>query len=66
MTDDQIRKRIAEIEGVLQTGVTSVTTDGETVSIDTQGLQAELSKLRAKLNPHRSRRVRTIDLRNAF
>ena len=48
--------RIEEIEEILRTGATSVSTDGTSISYDFASLRRELRRLRAEDDAHRGRR----------
>ncbi len=48
-TPNEIRERIAEIDTILQSGVTSNTVDGESNSFDHDTLREERSRLEQKL-----------------
>jgi hypothetical protein len=50
------RKRIAEIEQILRSGVSSITTDGTSTSYDLDSLRRELRELQAADDTQRGRR----------
>ena len=61
-------ERIAEIEALLQSGVTSVNVDGVLVTIDPTSLRQELANLRGSDDTQRGRRpvLTSIDLSGCF
>jgi hypothetical protein len=67
-SQEQIAAEIERLETLLSSGATSVTSDGETVQIDQAAVRRRLAELQAlQTGEHyRSRRVRTLDLSNAF
>ena len=57
-----IAQEIADIEELLNTGATSVTVDGQSVSVDQAALRRRLAELRHQQTPARRPRVATLDL----
>lgn len=68
MNQAQIQAEIERIEQILASGATEVDSDGERVTLDHSALRKRLGELKSLLvgQRHRGRKVRTIDLRNAF
>lgn len=60
--------RIAQIEQILRSGVTSSSVDGTQITIDHESLRKELRKLRAEDDVQRLRRPRisSVDLSRLF
>jgi hypothetical protein len=56
---------IAKIEAILNTGATSVTTDGTTVNYDFDELRRRLKELRNTDPAYRRSRIGQIDLSNS-
>lgn len=55
-TPQDIRDRIADIDAILQSGVTSTTVDGETTAFDHASLRRERQTLQEQLGTKRKRR----------
>jgi len=68
MSDETIQATIANLQAILDSGATTVTEDGETVAFDADAARRRIRELRAQLTGARSaaRRIRTLDLRDAF
>lgn len=68
LTEQEIQAQITQLEASLASGVTAVSSDGESVSFDPAAIRQRIAELKALLpgKRHRQRRVRTFDLRNAF
>jgi hypothetical protein len=68
MTPEQIEAEIEQLETLLNSGATSVTSDGETVNLSQEDIRRRLLELKARQSGrrHTARRVRTFDMRNAF
>lgn len=68
MTQEEIADQIVQLESLLNTGATAIDSDGESLQLSQDDIRRRLAELKALQtgNRHRQRRVRTIDLRNAF
>lgn len=68
MTQAEIAAQIVQLESLLNSGATSIDSDGETIHLDQDALRRRLAELRARQsgNRHAQRRVRTLDLSRAF
>ena len=68
LTQAEIDAEIANLEALLNAGATSITSDGETVTLDQNSIRRRLAELQAMKigKSHQQRKVRTIDLSNAF
>ena len=56
LSNQEIRERIAELEELLHSGVSSVSADGTSTTFDLDSVRKELRSLRAQLPEHRTRR----------
>lgn len=65
---ETLADQIARLEALLTAGATSIESDGETVSVDLEQVRRRLAELRAQQTGqrHRGRRVRTLDISDAF
>lgn len=68
MTEQERLDEIAQLQAILASGMTSMNSDGESAAFDTAQIRQRLSELMS-MRPRKrylARRVKTIDLRNAF
>lgn len=67
-TQQEIAEEIARLEELLNSGAKRVSSDNESVDIDTDGIRKRLAELRGQVtgSHHTARRVRSFDLGSAW
>lgn len=58
LTQDQIAAKIAELEAVLQSGVTTININGTVTTVDLNVIRQQLANLRQQSTTERSRKPR--------